>query len=224
MKKLECVGHVQKRCGTKLRNLKKLCKDKIIFNGKEVAVLQKLTHKCINKLQNCYGIAIRQTCQTGDVNIMRKGVGAVLYHYSEASDPESQHQFCPEGGTSWSKFQSDKANGTTTYVHEPGLPVYLREQIKPIFQDLGSEQLLKTCVHGTTQNNNEALNGVIWQRCPKEVYVERWTLEIGVCSAILNFNSGSTAIVKVLEMWCVRWLFYKVVLSEKGQKTITEYE
>ena len=53
VKKLECVGHVQKRCGTRLRNLKKLCKDKIIFNGKEVAVLQKLTHKCINKLQNC---------------------------------------------------------------------------------------------------------------------------------------------------------------------------
>ena len=101
VKKLECVGHVQKRCGTRLRNLKKLCKDKIIFDGKEVAVLQKLTHKCINKLQNCYGIAIRQTCQTGDVNIMRKGVGAVLYHYSEASDPESQHQFFPEGGTSW---------------------------------------------------------------------------------------------------------------------------
>ena len=50
VKKLECVGHVQKRCGTRLRNLKKLCKDKIIFNGKEVAVLQKLTHKFINKL------------------------------------------------------------------------------------------------------------------------------------------------------------------------------
>ena len=131
---------------------------------------------------------------------MRKGVGAVLYHYSEASDPESQHQFCPEGGTSWCKFQSDKANGTTTCVYKPGLPVYLREKIKPIFQDLGSEQLLKKCLHGTTQNNNEAFNGVIWQKCPKEVYVERWTLEIGVCSAISNFNSGSTAIMKVLEM------------------------
>ena len=46
---------------------------------------------------------------------------------------------------------------------------------------------------------NEALNGVVWQKCPKNVYIERWMLEIGVCSAILNFNSGCTAIIQVLE-------------------------
>ena len=44
---------------------------KIIINEKPVLVLQKLTHKFINKLQNYYGIAIRQNCPTGDVNVMR---------------------------------------------------------------------------------------------------------------------------------------------------------
>ena len=92
------------------------------------------------------------------------------------------------------------ANGTTTYVHKSVSPVYAREKIKPIFHDLGSEELLSKCLHGTTQNNNEALNGVIWQKCPKEVYVERFTLEIGVCSAVINFNSGSQGIIKVLEI------------------------
>ena len=199
VKKLECVGHVQKRCGSRLQNLKKQCKEKIIINEKPLLVLQKLTHKFINKLQNCYGIAIRQNCPTGDVNVMRKVVGAVLYHYSEANDPASQHQCCPQGGESWCKYQADLANGATTYVHKSVLPVYVREKIKPIFQDLGSEELLSKCLHGTTQNNNEALNGVIWQKCPKEVYVERFTLEIGVCSAVINFNSGSPGIIKVLE-------------------------
>ena len=90
---------------------------------------------------------------------MRKAVGAVLYHYSEANDPASQHQFCPQGGESWCKYQADLANGTTTYVHK--LPVYAREKIKTIFQDLGSEELLSKCLHVTTQNNNAALNGVI---------------------------------------------------------------
>ena len=52
----------------------------------------------INKLQNCYGIVIRQNCKTGDVNAMWKAVGAVLYLYSEATNPDSQHMFCPEGG------------------------------------------------------------------------------------------------------------------------------
>ena len=78
-------------------------------------------------LHHCHindGIAIRQNCPTGDVNVMRKAVGAVLYHYSEAYDPASQHQFCPQGGESWCKYQADLANGTTTYVHKSGLPVY----------------------------------------------------------------------------------------------------
>ena len=55
-----------------------------------------------------------------------------------------------------------------------------------LFQDLSSKDLLRKCLHGTTQNNNEALNGIIWLKCPKEVYVERFTLELGVCSAILK--------------------------------------
>ena len=41
--------------------------------------------------------------------------------------------------------------------------------------------------------------GVVWQKCSKNAYVERWTFEIGVCSAILNFNSGCAAIIQVLE-------------------------
>ena len=61
VQKLECVGHVEKRCGSRLRSIKK-CKDKVNVDGKSVLALQKLTNQCINKLQNCYGIAIRQNC------------------------------------------------------------------------------------------------------------------------------------------------------------------
>ena len=42
-----------------------------------------LTRKSINQLQNYYGIAIRATCQAS-VQEMRKAVGAVLFHCSEA--------------------------------------------------------------------------------------------------------------------------------------------
>ena len=128
IQKLECVGHVQKRCGTWLRNLKKSCKDKVTVNKKEVLILKPLTLKIINKLQNCYGIAICQNCKIGDVNAMQKAVGAVLYHYSESRNPESQHLFCPEGGLSWCKFQADKSNGTSTYKHKVGLPTYTRDK------------------------------------------------------------------------------------------------
>ena len=51
VKKLECVGHVQKRVGCRLRNLTKKEKG---LGGKG-----KLTDSIIDKLQNHYGIAIR---------------------------------------------------------------------------------------------------------------------------------------------------------------------
>lgn len=60
IKKLECIGHVQKRLGTRCRNIcqklggKKLSDQKLI-NGRG-----RLTEKAINTLQNYYGMAIRQ--------------------------------------------------------------------------------------------------------------------------------------------------------------------
>ena len=54
--KLECVGHVQKKCGNRLRNLcKKLKGTKNSLSGRG-----KLTDKTINSMQNFYGLAIRQ--------------------------------------------------------------------------------------------------------------------------------------------------------------------
>ncbi len=51
VKKKECVGHVQKRLGTAFRKLKKETKG---LGGKG-----KLTDSMIDKMQNYYGIAIR---------------------------------------------------------------------------------------------------------------------------------------------------------------------
>ena len=48
--KKECVGHVQKRVGSRARNLKKRVKG---LGGKG-----KLIERIIDRLQNCYGIAI----------------------------------------------------------------------------------------------------------------------------------------------------------------------
>ncbi|GBM60996.1 hypothetical protein AVEN_264339-1 [Araneus ventricosus] len=49
--KLECIGHVQKRVGTRLKKLK--------TSNKALRGKGKLTNTFINKLQNYYGIAIR---------------------------------------------------------------------------------------------------------------------------------------------------------------------
>ena len=53
-------------------------------------------------------------------------------------------------------------------------------------------------VHGNTQNNNESLNGIIWKRCPKYIFVSRLVIEMGVSSAITNFNSSIYGILGIL--------------------------
>jgi len=43
------------------------------------------------------------------------------------------------------------------------------------------------------------LNGVIWKKCPKDVYVKKSTLIMSVDSAIIDFNEGISRILDVLD-------------------------
>ena len=47
-------------------------------------------------------------------------------------------------------------------------------------------------------NPNECLNGLIWQRCPKEVYVRKKTIELWVTAAICQFNDDNSHVCNVL--------------------------
>ena len=52
--------------------------------------------------------------------------------------------------------------------------------------------------HGKTQKANEALNNIIWSKCPKNVYLDRPVLELGVYSAVLSYNDGNLGLKDVL--------------------------
>ena len=56
--KLKCVGHVQKRLGTRLRKLRHEKTHEILSDGKKISGKGRLTDKIINKMQNYYGMAI----------------------------------------------------------------------------------------------------------------------------------------------------------------------
>ncbi|KAK3781917.1 hypothetical protein RRG08_064172 [Elysia crispata] len=59
VEKMECVGHVQKRCGTRLRKLVNEKKSLKLADGKSLGGLGRLTNKKTDTLQNYYGFAIR---------------------------------------------------------------------------------------------------------------------------------------------------------------------
>ncbi|GFU34495.1 uncharacterized protein TNCV_1992371 [Trichonephila clavipes] len=152
--KIECVGHVQKRMGTRLRKLKQMSSK--LSDGKSIGGKGKLTDRMIDLITTYYGNAIRQnkTC----LSDMRKAVWAVYFHI-RSSDEEPLHKFCPVGPNSWCKYQNQVVEGSVeTFRHSNKLPLAVMDAIKPVFNDLSQPKLLQKCLGGKTQNNNESIN------------------------------------------------------------------
>ena len=188
VKKLECVGHVQKRVGTRLRKLKQEVKG---IGGKG-----KLTNVIIDRLQNYYGIAIRSN--VNNLEGMRSDILASLFHVA-SSKSNNWHSYCPTGESSWCKFNLDKVKSTSTYKPGAGLPQDIVHRLKPIYQNLSSTSLLEKYLHGKIQNQNESYNAMIWDRIPKTKYVSLPTFEFGVYDSVANFNIGRKASISVFE-------------------------
>ncbi len=190
--KLECVGHVQKRVGSRLRKLKSSNKGVKLSDGKGVSGKGRLTDGKIDVLQNYYGLAIRENLQ--DVEEMAKAVKASLFHVA-STDTKPQHHLCPKGKDSWCGYQRD----SKSYKHKNGIPDPIVKLVEPIFNDLAKPALLNKCTHGLTQNVNECLNGLIWDRCPKTTYVEQETVALATYLAVLKFNDGDISFLKLFE-------------------------
>ena len=189
MKKFECIGHVPKRVGTRLRKLKQ--------RTKGLAGKGKLTSSVIDKLQNYYGIAIRQNVENKEG--MKKAIHASLFHVASSSK-NNWHNHCREGSSSWCPFKQDQANCTSNYKPGAGLPLDIVAQFKPIYNDndLSSSELLYKCLHGKTQNQNESLNAMLWERIAKTTYVSFNQLQLGTYDSVANFNIGRKASFLIL--------------------------
>ncbi|GFX72704.1 uncharacterized protein TNCV_4062991 [Trichonephila clavipes] len=98
--KYECIGHIQKRVGTKLRKLKSKRKD---LGGRG-----KLTDAFIDKLQNYYGIAIRDN--VNNLQGMQRAVIAAFFHCC-SNAKQQMHGQCPVGPASWCKYQQAVSKG-----------------------------------------------------------------------------------------------------------------
>ncbi|GBN50773.1 hypothetical protein AVEN_36179-1 [Araneus ventricosus] len=140
--KLECIGHVMKRMGTRLRRLRAKMRG------------QKLS-----------------------------------------DDENPQHGFCPSDPDTWCKFKKAELLGSSFH----NLPVAVVEAMGPIFKDLSHPDLLKKCLHGSTQNPNESVNNVIWTRVPKKTFVHIEVLSLGTYDATSTFNIGNVTKLQILK-------------------------
>ncbi|XP_044588919.1 uncharacterized protein LOC123268103 [Cotesia glomerata] len=169
--KKECVGHVQKRMGSRLRKAKK---NNTGIGGKGPG---KLTDKVINELSLYYGLAIRRNPESVE-NMKNEGSSSwCKWQVAEAEETLDEFQH-----------------------NNPPLTEAVQKVIKPIYEDLSSESLLERCLGSETQNNNESLNSLIWTFAPKHIHAGTHTIEIANFIAVCIFNEGFLPVLRILSL------------------------
>ena len=126
---------------------------------------------------------------------MQDSISAIWYDMQSTDD----HGRCPVGEDSWCGFQRHVAKKTTTYPPTNLLPKAVVSAIYTVFKALTAEELPSGCLHGRTQNQNEAINALIWQSATKEIHSNLPTVELATYLAVGHFNDGSRTILSVLE-------------------------
>ncbi|GFS76005.1 uncharacterized protein TNCV_4666371 [Trichonephila clavipes] len=125
VEKLECVGHVQKRMGTRLRNILKMSKGIKLSDGKNISGRGRLTLKEVDSIQHYYGLAIRKNLSS--VEDMKRAIWAIYFHKLSTED-NPQHALCPLGEDSWCGY--NLKHWVEFYIHKHSLPESILLKVK----------------------------------------------------------------------------------------------
>ena len=131
------------------------------------------------------------------------------------SASRSNTNFVKKGKLSWCKFNSDLETGKQTYKESSRLPSSFHDQLQPIFKRLSSNDLLIKCQKGLTQNANESLNHLIWDRCPKTTFCSKNRIISAVSEAVCCFNTGAGSKALILKAAGIKMI---------GQNTLKELQ
>lgn len=143
-----------------------------------------LTRKAIRQIQGHYGGAIRGN--VGDMGKMKIAVMAIWKH--RGKDHSDCGDWCPA------------LSGDVDRANRNSLPKFVLKVIKPVFEALSDDSLLSKCTHGGMQNSNESFHHLIWNRCPKSVFVGRMRLAVAVYDAAIVYNEGEMGRLPIFQM------------------------
>ena len=212
VRKEECIGHIQKRMGNALRTLIRDMKGQKMSDSKSIGGKGRLTKERIDSFQRFYGNAIRGNI--GNIGAMQDAIWAIFHHSvvpPRVTSLDMQHKYCPTGVDSWCAYNSGKA----TYDESKRLPTAFYDLLLPIFRRLSSSELLSKCQMGLTQNANESINHLIWDRCPKTSFCSKVRIEAAVSEAVCCFNTGAASKAMLLKA---------MGLCEIGENSFTALE
>ncbi|GFT52296.1 uncharacterized protein TNCV_1065221 [Trichonephila clavipes] len=134
----------------------------------------------------------------GNLSGLQQNVIAALFHCSSSVE-KPMHGQCPIGKDSLCYYQRALSCGKKPNEKYKGLSNEVLNTIKPTYLELCTKELLTKCLHGKTQNSNECLNGVIWQRMPKEVFVCLKIFKSGALDVVIQFKDGYNGCVEIFK-------------------------
>ena len=115
----ECVGHIQTRMGSRLRNLRARYGGRKLADKKTINGRGRLTEERVKSIQQYNGNAIRGN--KGDLKAM------------SSTDALPVHNSCND---CWCPYKKAKTKGTLdTYRHKNNSPAAFKDEIKSIFKD-----------------------------------------------------------------------------------------
>ena len=200
--KEECVNHVSKRMGARLRTIKREAYETItIKTGKKIKKsilggVNMLTDDVIDRLSSYYGKAIKDN-KNRTVKEMQGAVWSSYYHLI-SNNQQHYHQLCPQGQDSWCFYRRAIALELPESAKDHDkkklfLAKILKEKleyIKSVYRDLGNPNLFKRCLKGATQKPNESLHSKVWGKCHKIKFYSRLRVSILVQHSALEHNFG----------------------------------
>ena len=79
----------------------------------------------------------------------------------------------------------------------------IKVMIKPVYESLTEDTLLKLCLGRNTQNNNESYNHCLWQLAPKHMFAGKIMIEIAAWISCV-FNEGYFTFLKIMQLMEVK--------------------
>ncbi|KAH7951915.1 hypothetical protein HPB52_015376 [Rhipicephalus sanguineus] len=147
---------------------------------------------CINHVHKRMGAALRNLVDKKKAQAMKRAVEATLLHMT-STDDAPKHSKCPEGASSWCKYNRALANGESPPSHKNALPACVGAALEPVFARLSDESLLARCCEGKTQNASESLHSVIWTQTSKNGNASLESVKRAAAEAVAIYNQGRRA-------------------------------
>ncbi|CAF1517432.1 unnamed protein product [Rotaria sordida] len=131
-----------------------------------------------------------------DLNKLYQRSWAIFkHHYS--TDEQPMHEWCD---LQWCKYLQATANGEKFNHHsQVCIPRACLDMIKPVFDELCTQNSLARVIGGGSQNTNESFHSLLWTIVPKNHYCSSIKLRIGLGLSTIIYNDGYESLNKLLK-------------------------